>query len=435
MTDHDTQIGLTLQDASRRPPTPREARLVYIGSPEDAFADAGRSWALDGLERVEFRRSGEPTLAADREDAVLRIELPFPWVSGHHADLELRESGPLLLDHGSRNGTLVEGSRVDRADLVEADVFEIGRSFWTIRTHRDATPRSQTLEPTGVANPTHAETLQALERLAPTRVPIMLVGETGSGKDYLAAAIHRATGRDGPLVRVNVLARPVDDQLFGSGGSVESARGGTLLLDDIGELPFDRQGQLLASLLAHLPQDAGGLAVPPDGVRLVSTTTRDLRAMVATEEFRADLYARIAGWECHIPPLRSRREDLGLLTRALARDADGRPIAVAVEVFRSILEHTWPFNVRELGHSIGAAVALAVPETGITLDTWSRASWRATDVPTPARIASVRQTLVRELAEHRGDTQKVARSLKCELADIERWLHRFALVPDAYAAH
>src|SRR5690606_33114091 len=106
----------------------------------------------------------------DREGTVLRIELPFPWVSGHHADLELGKAGPILVDRNSRNGVLVEGSRTARAELVEADVFEIGRSFWTIRTHPDALPRSQTLDSTGVANPLLAESLQALERLAPTRV-------------------------------------------------------------------------------------------------------------------------------------------------------------------------------------------------------------------------------------------------------------------------
>jgi DNA-binding NtrC family response regulator len=430
-------VGPTLQDASRRPPSPRQARLVYIGSPENAFADAGRWWALDSLESVEFVRASAPDLVAYSKMGVLRIELPFPWVSGHHADLHVSGEAPVLVDRDSRNGTLVEGCRTDRAELVESDVFEVGRSFFTIRTHRDAIIRTQSLDPTGAANPSLAESLQVLERLAPTRVPVLLVGETGSGKDFIAHAIHRAADRPGPFVRVNVLARPVDEQLA---GLFESARGGTLLLDDIGELPIDRQGHLIAALLTHLPQDTGELDVPPDGVRLLASTTRDLRAMVATEEFRPDLYARLAGYECHVPPLRARREDFGLLARALSRDAHGNPVGLSIEVFRSILEHSWPFNVRELGHCLGAAVALSSARSAdspsiVDLDTWSRASWRAHDVPTPARIASVRQTLVRELAQHRGDTRKVARSLKCELADIERWLQRFALVPEVYATH
>jgi DNA-binding NtrC family response regulator len=437
LSDLDTSIGRTLHDASRRPPSPREARLVYIGSPEDGFAGGGRWWPLQGLDRVEFRRASAPELAVERDGETLRLLLPLPWVSSEHADLDLAGAVPVLVDRGSRNGTLVEGYIVDRAELVEAEVFEIGRTFWTIRTHLDATERSQTLDDTGVANPTHAEALHALERLAPTRVPILLVGETGTGKDYIADAIHRAAGRGGPLVRFNVLVHPVE---LGSASPFEAARGGTLLLDDVGELPLDRQGQLVTALLAHLPADEGGLALAPDGVRLLASTTRDVRAMVATEEFRPDLYARLAGFECHVPPLRARREDLGLLVRALGRDATGAPVGVAIEVFRAILAHGWPFNVRELLHCLEASIALrapavssGAPEGSVTVDAWTRASWRASDVPTPARIASVRQTLVRELAQHRGDTRKVARSLKCELADIERWLQRFALEPEAYA--
>jgi DNA-binding NtrC family response regulator len=435
--DSDIARGGTLHDSTDRPASLAPLRLIYIGSPEDDFAEAGRMFSLADVTRVEFGRGRARSLTAVTRSDVLELSLPFPWVSSRHARLDLTGSAPLLVDTGSRNGTLVEGRSIDRRPVGNAEVFEIGRSFWLVRSHRDAVERTSSIDPNGVASPAHAEMLQSLERLAPTRVPILLVGETGSGKDYLADAIHRATGRDGPMVRVNLLASPPDERLFGSGGAtglIERARGGTLLLDDVGDLPNRDQAQLLSALLSQIPSGAGDLALPPDGVRLLSSSTRDLRTMVTTELFRPDLYARLAGYECHVTPLRDRREDEGLLVRAIARDDDGSAVHVAIDVFRSILRHSWPFNLRELGHCLRAAMALSNLERGVSLDAWARASWRSSDVPTPARIASVRQALVRELAEHRGDTRKVAASLKCDVEDIERWLERFALEPAAFSA-
>ena len=410
---------------------------MYIGSPEDDFAGAGRTFSLSGIKTVDFGRGREPSLTAETKDGVLRIDLPFPWVSGKHAELELGPAGPFLIDKGSRNGTLVEGRSIDRRTVANAEVFEIGRSFWLVRSHRDDVERTSTLQPCGVASPAYAELLQSLERLAPTRVPILLIGETGAGKDFLADAVHKAAGRGGPIVRVNLLAHPLEEQLFGGSGAaglIEAARGGTLLLDDVGELPLREQAQLLSALLSQIPSGVGDLALPEDGVRLLSSSTRDLRAMVTGETFRPDLYARLAGYECRITPLRDRREDQGLLVSSMCRRDDGSPVHVAVDVFRAILRHTWPFNVRELGHCLKAAMALSNLDRGVSLDAWARASWRSTDVPTPGRIASVRQAIVRGLAEHQGDTSKVARSLKCEIEDIERWLERFAIEPAAYAA-
>lgn len=439
MSTGDTLRGPTLHDTSRKPLRPAQARLIYIGSPEAEFASAGRTFALAGFRRVEFKRARRRAMVATIEDDVLRISLPFPWVSGHHADLELHEDTARLVDRNSRNGTLVEGRAIEGCDLSSGEVFEVGRSFWMLREVRPGPVDEPLIDPSGVAHPGHAATLRVLERLAPTRVPILLVGETGSGKNYLAEALHRATGRRGDFVHINVLSQPIDALLYGTGGragALERARGGTLFLDDVGELALEEQARLLGALLAAVPTDPDALELPDDGIRLVCASNRDLRAMVPTDNFRGDLYARIAGYEARIPSLRERREDLGLLARALARTDDGQQVKVGVEVFREILDQNWPFNVRELGHCLKAAIAARDPyddeETGITSGRWEDVAWRGADLPTSHRISSVRHTLMRQLAQYEGDTAAVARSLQCEVADIERWLERFDIIPSSF---
>ncbi len=430
----DTLRGPTLLDTSRVPAAPAHCRLIYIGSPENGFVGAGRVFMLSDLTRVEFRRAKRRTLCATIEDGVLRISLPHPWVSGHHADLELGET-VVLRDRDSRNGTLVEGDMIDHATLASGEVFEVGRCFWMLRQTR--APRSE--EPKDAllpaAHPEYAASLHALKRLAPTRVPLLLVGETGTGKDHLARALHRATGRSGPFVRVNMMARSVEAQLFGEGDSlIDQARGGTLFLDDVAGLSLSEQSRLVSALLASVPIDADALELPEDGIRLIAGANTDLHRMTAEETFRPDLYGRLAGYECRIPALRDRREDLGLLAQALLRSAVGSSVSIKVDVFRTMLAQTWPFNVRELGHCLSAAAALREPDAPITAATWREVQWPSAGVPAPSRLASVRQTIIRELATHRGDKDAVAQSLKCEVSDIDRWLDRFDIEPAQFAS-
>lgn len=427
----------TLQDTSRQAAHHDKARLIYIGSPTDGFESAGRSYPLRGVERVEFSRARRPGIVSVVEQDVLRIELPYPWVSSHHADIEFEEGTPVLIDRGSRNGTLLEGRGIGRSPLAGGEVFEIGRSFWMVRDARVDGEHRSALDSSAGAHPGYSQSLRALERLAPSPVPILLVGESGVGKDFLADSVHRASGREGPLVRINIAARPIESLLSeaskGIGGWAK-ARGGTLVLDEVGELTAEDQSRLLSTLLSHLPDHTNSARLDDDDIKLVCLSNRDLRAMVTTEGFRPDLYARIAGYECHIPPLRERREDLGLLTRRLARDEEGGLLAVAVETFRAVLGYDWPFNVRQLGNFFAGARALVEGGEPIDAEHFRCFVAQPNELPNPSRIASVRQTLVRALAQHRGDKAAVASSLRCEVADIDRWLERFGIGPEAYAS-
>ena len=171
----DTIRGSTLCDSSRLAAAPEQSRLVFVGSPEDGFAHAGQSFPLAGLRRVEFRRAERGPLTSSIEGGVLRICMPHPWVSSHHADLEL-DGNAELVDLESRNGTLLEGDMIERAVLHSGDIFEVGRCFFALRQTK-APAHEPTTELHPVAHPDYAASMHALERLAPTRVPLLLIGD------------------------------------------------------------------------------------------------------------------------------------------------------------------------------------------------------------------------------------------------------------------
>lgn len=429
----DTIRGSTLCDSSRLPAAPAHSRLVFVGCPADGFANAGRTFPLVGLRRVEFRRSSLGEVTAITDDGVLTLGLPHPWVSSHHADLELDGTAELV-DLDSRNGTLVEGDMVERAVLASGDVFEVGRCFFALReTKAPMYEPSAVLDP--VAHPDYAASMHALGRLAPTRVPILLIGDTGTGKSALARQIHRSTGRGGPFVPVNMMARSVEPHLLGEGsGLLSQARGGTLFLDDVGALSLDEQGRLLSALLGFMQSDSDALVLPPEGIRVISAASSDLHRRAAEATFRPDLYARLAGYECRIPPLCERPEDLGLLVRSIFASAGAGEQRIKVDVFRTMLGQAWPFNVRELSNCLSAASALCEEGAPITAAIWREVQWPNAGVPAAPRLASVRETIIRELAAHRGDKAAAAQSLGCDLEDIERWLSRFDLVPEHFAS-
>ncbi|MGH1340922.1 MAG: sigma 54-interacting transcriptional regulator [Nannocystales bacterium] len=429
----DTIRGSTLCDSSRIAAAPEQSRLVFVGSPEDGFRNAGRCFPLAGLRRVEFRRAAGGVLSSSIDDGVLRIGMPHPWVSSHHADLEL-DGKAELVDLESRNGTLLEGDMIERAVLHSGDIFEVGRCFFALR-QTQAPVHASTSELQQVAHPDYAARMHALERLAPTRVPLLLIGDTGTGKSALAQALHRATGRGGPFVALNMMARSVEPSLLGEGDALLGrARGGTLFLDDVGALSTEEQGRLLSALLGFMLPDSDALHLPEDGVRVIAAASSNLHRRAAEATFRPDLYARLAGYECRIPPLRERPEDLGLLVRRIFEAAGVPQQRIKVDVFRTMLAQEWPFNVRELNNCVSAALALCEDAAPITAAIWREVQWPNAGVPAAPRLASVRETIIRELAAHRGDKNAAAKSLGCAMVDIDRWLSRFDLVPEQFAS-
>ena len=217
------------------------------------------------------------------------------------------------------------------------------------------------------------------QRVAQTEATVLLLGESGTGKELFARAVHHlSTRRDKPFVAINCAAIPetlIENELFGHErgaftgasdrrqGKFELASGGTVFLDEIGELPLGVQGKLLRAIEEKVIDRIGGRAPVPVDVRVVAATNKDLRAAVDHGEFRGDLFFRLAVFPIDIPPLRDRKDDIVLLARhfaaELGRDLRGREGELTEDAFVQLRKHSWPGNVRELVNAIERACILS----------------------------------------------------------------------------
>lgn len=224
-------------------------------------------------------------------------------------------------------------------------------------------------------SPLMQQVLGALSRLAQTELTITIVGETGTGKDVMAQAIHEHSPRQrGPFVVFDcgaVAANLAESELFGHergaftgalathAGAFERANGGTLFLDEIGELPMDLQPRLLRALENRGVRRVGGTQYRPIDVRVLAATNRDLPAFVKAKAFREDLFFRLAAALVPIPSLRQRPEDLPLLIPILLADLGAANLEVADATYDCLAAHSWPGNVRELKNTLASALAFA----------------------------------------------------------------------------
>jgi transcriptional regulator with PAS, ATPase and Fis domain len=216
------------------------------------------------------------------------------------------------------------------------------------------------------------EVMALVERFAPTAITVLLNGETGTGKDVFAHAIHAASGAGGPLIVFDCGAVPpnlVESELFGHErgaftgalaehpGAFERARGGTLFLDEIGELPLELQPRLLRALDSKAFRRVGGTRDRRVEARIIAATNRDLASLVAAKQFRQDLFFRLAGALVNLPPLRDRLEDLPVLVPRLLEDLGRAEIKVLEATLAALSAHNWPGNVRELKNTVACALA------------------------------------------------------------------------------
>ena len=400
---------------------------------------------------------------AERDTRILTLQLADPFLSSPHAriDLEAGAGGvtqATLHDEGSKNGVLLNGLPVTSARLADGDLIEVGH---TLLLFRDAVPGplSSALDvaadrltaPTpGLAtfSSVLATRYLALARVAPAALPVLITGATGTGKEVVARALHALSGRDGAFVAVNCGALPrelLESELFGhkrgafSGaiadrpGHFRSAHHGTLLLDEIGDLPLPAQAALLRVLQEREVVPLGESRAVPVDVRVVAATHRDLGSQVAAGTFREDLYARLRGFVLELPALAERREDLGLLVAGLLRRIAGArasQLSFAPRAARALLRHGWPQNVRELEQTLAAGVALA--ERTIDLAELPPAVAQAAGAPGGGRplaesAARTREELIAALTAHQGNVSAAARALGTSRMQVHRWAERFAV--------
>ncbi|WP_437306565.1 sigma 54-interacting transcriptional regulator [Sorangium sp. So ce388] len=418
--------------------------------------------ALDDVEEVVIGRGAAPRLDLTGSGSRRRVEIRLddPWLSSRHARL-MRVLGRWCFeDRGSKNGSVVNGAPRKHAELAEGDVIELGRTFFI---YRAAMPRgaeeATLLDGSSLAAPvpgllslipSQREMFKQLALVAASTISVLLQGETGTGKEVMARAIHSLSGRPGAFVPINCGALPrdlVEGELFGhrkgafSGaiedrpGLVRSADCGTLFLDEVGDLPLSAQVALLRVLQDREVRPVGGTRSVTVDVRVVAATHRPLEHMTASGDFRPDLLARLSGHTIELSPLRARREDLGLILAAILRRIDAERaehIQLHPRATRALLMHGWPLNVRELEHCISTAVVLS-QRGAIDLEHLHGALKRdAADAAARGDDATRPEELKALLREHGGNIAGVARAMGKARMQIHRWLKRYAIDPDDF---
>ncbi len=374
--------GVTTVRATGAGPTPRRRTLLVLRGVEIA----AHALPLTGVVTVG-------------RGSTCEIQVDDPSLSRHHVRIELAEGRIAVTDLDSTNGTLVGGVRTSPGQPVEISADEpivVGDVELVVQESRTGRGPAAGLTigapapplPSGslpprdqgplVADPAMRRLYDLAARLARGGISILLTGETGAGKEVLAEFIHRSSPRaSAPLVRVNCAALAdslVEAELFGHErgaftgalrerrGLLESADGGTVLLDEIGEMSPAVQAKILRVLEARQVMRVGASTPRPIDVRFLAATNRDLEAEVATGGFRRDLFFRLAGAVLVIPPLRERPQEIAGLATAFAAEAAHRvgrsPPRLAEATLSALRARSWPGNARELRNVIERLVLL-----------------------------------------------------------------------------
>ena len=364
-------------------------RTVLIES--GAFSPDVEAWLIVAPGSATERRVDIPSQPlVIGSDPACDVIVEDEHVSRRHAELSRTLQGIVLRDLGSRNGTFVEriagkeavlrsGARL-RVGMTEL-AFETGDENGRLARLARGAIDDEELKTTPPAFRSVVGSSSALRRicvllakLAPTDLTVTLVGETGTGKEVLARALHAASPRAAkPFVVFDcgaVAPTLIESELFGHvkgaftgavsdhHGAFERAQGGTLLLDEIGELSLDLQPKLLRALERRTFQPVGGSEERALDARLIAATNRDLESRVREGKFREDLFFRLSMALVQVPPLRKRREDLRALVESFLADL-GKPLELPAETLTIFERYDWPGNVRELKNVIASAAVLA----------------------------------------------------------------------------
>ncbi len=388
-----------------------------------------------------------------------RLAVSDSRLSRHHVLLR-REKGEILCtDLDSKNGTRRNGSVCASSSLVEQDVLRVGDTLLVACRPSLGDPDEDGEGMVGVSAALR-EVRRTLRRIAPAGVSVVIHGETGTGKELVAQALHRRSGRRGRLVILNCAAIPealVESELFGvrrgaftgadrdRRGAFAEADGGTLFLDEVADMSLAVQARLLRAIETGEVQPLGGSGPVRVDVRCLAASHADLSARAAAGEFRADLLHRLNRFTLRLPPLRMRREDVPLLWRHFT----GEEVAArtSAHLMEALLLHTWPGNVREL-RNVAERVALEAGEAAPALHHLPPEMLEAfrhlregpaETAPLPLKFVLLprgerptREQLIESLRRHRGNLAGVAREFGRPRTQAYRWLRIHDLDPDAF---
>ncbi len=406
-------------------------------------------------DRSAASQDGEVSIGSDARN---RLVLADPTVSRHHCVVTATARGFHLRDLGSTNGTIIGGCRVESALLPPGGTFGVGRTRLRLELAGDVDEEVVEEESFGALVGKSAAMLRmfgVLRRVARSGATLLLEGETGTGKGLVARAVHEASDRaGGPFLVVDCGAIPpslMEAELFGHqkgaftgatvarAGVFEAAHGGTVFIDELGELPLDMQPKLLRVLEERVVRRLGAPDVVPIDVRVVAATHRDLRRGVNQGTFRADLYFRLNTVRIEVPALRDRLEDLPLLVAHFHEELTGgeAPPDGLVDL---LARHDWPGNVRELRSAVERAVLLPDPAQwkDALVDPPAGAAPRAPAASDPslsfraakeAALTTWERAFVAELlARHGGNISRAAREARMDRNYLKTLLRRYGLL-------
>lgn len=454
----ETNTNGTTHDSSHARDEGFEATNVVVAMECRRPLATGMRLSLAGVDEVRIGRGADRQ--ADRVGRRIDLRIGDIDLSRQHVWLRRNMAGWELSDVGSKNGTVLNGSTARIATLADGDVIEIGATFLVFRDEDascqaqgdlDLTKRNDLPAAFRTMSSDFERTIFDVEKIARSEVPVLVLGKTGTGKELIARAIHERSGRRGAFVAINCGALPkqlIESELFGYRrgafseakddrvGLVKRADGGTLFLDEIAELPPESQVALLRVLQEGEVRPIGSTETLRVDVRIVAATHQDLPGRIAEGRFRQDLYARLAGFEVSLPPLRDRKEDVGTLIASILPRICEAPERIKFHrvAARSLHRYSFPNNIRELEQALRSAIVLA---DGCEI--------RVEHLPaairnqTPPRSETthpgdpeLHERLVALLREHHGNVAAVGRAMDKAPLQIRRWCSRLGIQVPTY---
>ncbi len=363
--DNDTTLKIITKEPTRTLLLKKVKLAVTKGR------ELGKEFVIDkGMLRIGGKKENDVVIADDT-------------VSRHHAVIEEKKGQYVIRDLESTNGTFVDGLRVSEAFLNEGSIIRLGNTelrFIPVEEKIELTPSKKDRFGDIVGKSKEMkDVFGILEKVSKTDATILIIGETGTGKELVAKAIHENSNRSKrPFVVIDcsAIARNlIESELFGHEkgaftgavsarhGAFETANGGTIFLDEIGELEPDMQPRLLRVLEAREIKRVGGTNIIPVDVRIIAATNRDLSAEIKKNRFREDLFYRLSVININLPQLKDRKDDIPLLIDYFIKANKTRKIkGVAKETLNILINYIWPGNIRELRNVIERAIALGTSD-------------------------------------------------------------------------